>query len=319
MAAAGAAPKNNGMSIASERIPPQTYFIVSARFHYLGPAFAILFANVAPLGVAWLRIAIAAAVFAAWREPWRSVGTWTRRDFALIAALGAVLAAMNSVFYLAISKLPLATVGAIEFLGPVALAAAGTRSVPNAIAFVLAVTGVAALMNVSLQGKPSAFVFAFANCALFTLYIMLGHRLARSAGGGPMDRLAAAMLVAAVLALPVGIADAVPAFADWRVFTAAVGVALSSSVIPYAGEQLAMRRLPRASYALFLSLLPAVAAAVGIAVLGQHPSVPELAGIALVVAAIALHQPAAQPESRPASMPESGHTPRARIGRNEGQ
>ena len=104
-------------------VPPEAYFVVSAIFHYLGPAFAVLlFARVDVLGVAWLRIASAAAIFALWRRPWRHVaGAWR-----LLLAWGAVLAVMNSTFYLAIDRLPLGTVAAIEFLPVVLLAAPGT-------------------------------------------------------------------------------------------------------------------------------------------------------------------------------------------------
>ncbi len=109
-----------------ERLPPHAFFLVSALFHYLGPAFAVLlFARIEPLGVAWLRIATAALVFALWRRPWRFLRDLTGADRLRIAGLGVVLAAMNCCFYEAIARLPLATVGAIEFLGPIALAAWG--------------------------------------------------------------------------------------------------------------------------------------------------------------------------------------------------
>src|SRR3954467_11833817 len=99
----------------ADRVPPQCYFVVSAFFHYLGPAFAVLlFAHVAPLGVAWLRIASAALVFAWWRKPWRFWRTQDSSTRRTILMLGIVLAAMNSIFYLAIARLPLSTVGAIE-------------------------------------------------------------------------------------------------------------------------------------------------------------------------------------------------------------
>src|SRR5215467_13432293 len=99
------------------RVPPHVYFLVSAIFHYLGPAFAVLlFQQVDVLGVAWLRIAAAAAVFAVWRRPWRIVRQLTRTEIANIVALGVVLAAMNACFYVAIARLPLGTVGGIEFL-----------------------------------------------------------------------------------------------------------------------------------------------------------------------------------------------------------
>src|SRR5690349_9624859 len=108
----------------THRIPPHAFFIVSAVFHYLGPSFAVLlFAHVEPLGVAWLRIASAALIFALWQRPLSFIRNATNQERLLILAMGATLAAMNAVFYLAIDRLPLATVGAIEFLGPIGLAA----------------------------------------------------------------------------------------------------------------------------------------------------------------------------------------------------
>lgn len=110
----------SGPAPLAARVPPHAWFVVSAVFHYLGPAFAVLlFPYVAPPGVAWLRIAIAAAVFAAWRRPWRFVGHMTYAERRGVVAMGVVLAAMNTAFYEAIARLPLGTVGGIEFLGPV--------------------------------------------------------------------------------------------------------------------------------------------------------------------------------------------------------
>src|SRR5262245_1956217 len=150
------------------RVPPHVFFFVSAIFHYLGPAFAVLlFANVSVLGVAWFRIASAAAVFAIWRRPWRLfIGQpWVK--LRLLLALGVVLGLMNACFYLAIARLPLGTVGAIEFIGPITLAALGARTLRNMAALLLAVGGVWLLTDVRFSGQPLGFVFAFANCALF--------------------------------------------------------------------------------------------------------------------------------------------------------
>lgn len=102
------------------------------------------------------------------------------------------------------------------------------------------------------------------------------------------------MLIASVAALPFGIRNALPAFTDPLLLAAAVGVGVSSSVIPYVCDQLAMVRLPRATFALLLSLLPATATAIGFLVLGQVPTVAELLGIALVIAGVALHQAASE-------------------------
>jgi len=137
------------------------------------------------LGVAWFRIASAALVFAAWRRPWRLAARLDRGQLRTLVALGAVLAAMNTCFYLAIDRLPLSTVGAIEFLGTVILAAAGARTRRNVLALGLTTVGVAAVTGVRLTGQPLGFVLAFANCALFMLYVILGHRIAsRKQGGG---------------------------------------------------------------------------------------------------------------------------------------
>ena len=266
--------------------PPATYFVTSAVLHYLGPSLAVLlFAHVGALGVAWLRIAAAAVVFAAWRRPWRLL----REPLTL--ALGATLAAMNCLFYLAIARLPLSTVGAIEFLGPVALAALGVRTPRNLFALLLAVGGVAVLTDVRLGGEPLGFVFAFANCAGFVLYVLLGHRVAnRDAERNGIDQLGASMLVAAVLVSPFSIGAAAPAFthATWLLW--GIGVGITSSVLPYVADQLAMARLARSTYALMLSLLPATATVVGLIVLAQVPTPVEDAGIVLVIGGVALHR-----------------------------
>jgi inner membrane transporter RhtA len=264
----------------------------SAVFHYLGPSFAVLlFARVEPLGVAWLRIATAAAVFAAWRRPWRGLRELDRTGWLLIGGLGAVFAAMNSTFYLAIDRLPLATVAAVEFLGPVGLALLGARVARNVVAVAAAAGGVYLLTNVRLVGEPLGVGFAFANAALFTAYIVLAHRVSRRRALGGVDGLAAAMLLAFVVVCPIGLGEAGQALTDPVALAAGVGVGVSSSVIPYVFDQLAMARLARATYALFVALLPATATVIGIVVLHQLPSAVDLVGIALVMLGVALHRP----------------------------
>jgi inner membrane transporter RhtA len=273
------------MALPTARIaaaPPAAYFVVSAVFHYLGPSFAVLlFARVDPLGVAWLRVASAGAAFALWRRPWHAV----RRR--LVVSLGLVLAVMNACFYLAIDRLPLGTVAAIEFLPVIVLAALGVRTFGNLAALVLAVAGVYALVDVQLAGEPVGVVFAFANAILFAAYIVLAHRVARTSA---IDGLAAAMLVATVAVTPIGLASAAPALLDPVAIVAGIVVGLTSSVIPYVFDQLAMARLSRAGYALMVSLLPATATVIGLVVLGQVPTPAEAAGVALVVLAMALRR-----------------------------
>ncbi len=282
--------------VVAERVPPHLYFVVSAVFHYLGPAFAVLlFARVDVLGVAWLRIASAALVFALWRRPWRAFAKLDMSGRRLLVAWGAVLAVMNACFYVAIDRLPLGTVAAIEFLPVIALAALGARSLRNVAALVLAVPGVYLLTGVQLEGEPLGVALAFANAVLFAAYIVLAHRVARHGGLSGIDGLAASMLIAALVVTPMGGWEVVPALADPVALLAGVGVGLCSSVIPYVSDQLAMRRLPRATYALMVSLLPATATVIGIIVLAQVPSWVEVAGVGLVIAGVAIHRQAPEP------------------------
>ena len=319
----GSGPVRSGVRFAAVRaaaaadlLPPSAYFVTSAVFHYLGPAFAVLlFAHIEVLGVAWLRCASAAVVFALWRRPWRvwAASTWRQRR--LLLALGAVLGLMNSSFYLALDRLPLGTVGAIEFLGPVLLAVFGLRSVRNACALVMAVGGVWLLTDVHFAGEPLGLAFAFGNCALCVLYVVLGHRLAADGGASGIDRLGASMLVAMAVVAPVGVGDAAVAFTSPLLLACAFGVGVCSSVIPYVCDQLAMSRLPRATFALMLFLRPATACAIGFVVLGQIPTWLELAGVVLVIAGVAAHQErvagaseAGPPPSRTSSGPERPRT-----------
>jgi inner membrane transporter RhtA len=275
-----------------DAVPPQAYFVGSAVFHYLGPSFAVLlFARVDVLGVAWLRIASAALVFAIWRRPWQKFLAVDRGGKTLIVALGAVFAVMNACFYLSIDRLPLATVAAIEFIGPIALAVIGARVGRNFAAVVVAAAGVYLLTHVRFAGQPVGVAFALANAALFTLYIVLAHRVARRSALGGVDGLAAAMLFAFVFVCPIGFSGAAHAFADPVALAAGVGVGVSSSVIPYVCDQLAMARLPRATYALFVALLPATATVIGVIVLHQLPSRVDAVGIGLVMVGVALHRP----------------------------
>jgi inner membrane transporter RhtA len=270
------------------RVPPHIFFLVSAVFHYLGPAFAVLlFAHVSVLGVTWLRIASAAVVFAAWRRPWRLFKAMPWMKLRILLALGIVLGLMNACFYLAIARLPLGTVGAIEFIGPIMLAALGARTRRNIIALILAAAGGWLLTDIRIIVEPLGFVFAFANCAFFMLYVILGHRIAQDGGAAGIDRLGAAMLIALLTITPIGITGAISAMIQPPLLLAGIGVGICSSVIPYVCDQLAMARLPRATFALLLSLLPASAVIIGVLLLHQIPAPIEIAGILLVAGGVA--------------------------------
>ena len=205
---------------------------------------------------------------------------------------------MNCCFYLAISRLPLSTVAAIEFLPVIALAALGARSARNALALALAVAGVYLLTDVRLAGDVVGFVFAFANAALFLLYIVLADKVAKRPQPRGVDGLAAATLVAAVVVTPIGGWQAARAFTDPTALLAGIGIGLCSSVIPYGLDQVLLARLPRATYATMAALRPAFATLIAIIVLTQIPSTIEIAGITLVIAGVALHHPAHPPNRK---------------------
>ena len=290
-AAGLAAPALGGLAA---KLPPHVWFGVSAVFHYLGPAFAVLlFPHVGVLGMAWLRIASAALVFAPLTRPWAVFARADRSTRLLFLAFGACLAVMNCSFYLALDRLPISLVAAIEFVGTIGVALVGLRSPRNVAALAVAVAGTLLLIDIKWSSDPVGLSWAFLNGALFVGYIVLGHRVARAGAGDGIAGLGAAMAIAFVVVLPIGITDALPAFFSPLLLLAAIGVGICSSVIPYICDQLAMSRLPRASFALMLSLLPVTATLIGIIVLRQIPSLTDCLGIALVVAGVAFHKPAA--------------------------
>jgi inner membrane transporter RhtA len=271
----------------TDRLPPQALFVLGAISQYVGAALAVLlFASVPAAGVAWLRVVAAAAVLVAWRRPWQT--PWTAARLRLTAAFGIALALMNLAFYLAIDRLPLGTAVAIEFVGPIAVAALGSRTRRDTFALVLAVAGVLALADVHLTGSPGGFALAVAAGVLWAAYIVLGHRVAADPQLRAQDGLALAMAIGALALAPFLVASAVPALVDPLLLAACLAVGVASSVVPYGLEQVAMRRLARARFALLLALLPATAAIVGAIVLGQVPGLVETAGIALIVIAASL-------------------------------
>jgi inner membrane transporter RhtA len=277
---------------AARSVPPQAWFAVSAVFHYLGPSFAVLlFPSVGVLGVAWLRIASAALVFAPWTRPWRTFGSADRRTRLLLLALGACLAGMNCSFYLALDRLPLSLVAAIEFVGTIGVALYGLGSSRNFAALALSVAGIYFLIDIRWSSDALGLFWAVLNGLLFVGYIALGHAISRTGAAAGIERLGAAMAVAFLFVFPVGLAQGLRAFADPLLLAAAAGVGICSSVIPYISDQLAMSRLPRASFALLLCLLPATATVIGAIVLAQVPNARDLCGIALVMSGVAVHKP----------------------------
>lgn len=274
--------------------PPHAWFGVSAIFHYLGPSFAVLlFPAVGVLGVAWMRIAAAAAIFAPWTKPWRTIKEADARTRFFLIGLGACLAIMNTSFYLALDRLPMSLVAAIEFVGTIGVALYGLRTARNFTALALAVLGVFLLIDVKWSTDPLGLSWAFLNGALFVGYIVLGHKISESGASGGVERLGAAMAMAFFFIMPIGFVQAAKAFTMPVLVLAGIAVGACSSVIPYVCDQLAMSRLPRASFALMLALLPATATLIGVMVLAQIPSGQDMIGVLLVMSGVAIHKPTA--------------------------
>jgi inner membrane transporter RhtA len=274
----------------ADRIPAPAVFLASGLTQYVGAALAVgLFAVLPAAAVAWWRIAVSALVLLAWRRPWRQ--SWTRPDLLGAAAFGVVLATMNVSFYVAIEHLPLGTAVAIEFLGPVTVAGITGRGWRDRVGIALAAVGVVLLAGVQLDhdvtgGTVLGLVAILGSAVSWAGYILLGRRVAVRRDG--ISSLAVGMAAGAVVWLPLAFGHVLPVVTDLGRTAAIVGVAVLSSVIPYVLEQLVLRRVTAARFAILLAMLPVTAALIGAVVLGQIPTVLELVGMALVSVAIVL-------------------------------
>ncbi|MGH3997888.1 MAG: EamA family transporter [Pseudonocardiaceae bacterium] len=268
-------------------------FVIGGCSSYCGAALAVvLFERLSPAGVAWLRMLVAALVLLTWRRPGRAV--WRGRRLILAGCFGVVTGLMNIAFYEAIARLPLGTAVAVEFCGPVAVAALGSRSVRDVAALLLAATGVALIADVQLAGNPAGLLLALLAAVLWAVYIVLGKRVA--SGGNGLDDMTTGFVLAAVLLCPLAL-DTGPAWTSLSLLAMAAAVGVLSTALPYALDQVVLRRVGQARFALLLALLPAVASVIGFLVLGQLPRPLEAAGIAIVTVAVALSGPAV-PASR---------------------
>ncbi|GEK22357.1 EamA family transporter [Cellulomonas xylanilytica] len=270
-------------------MPAPLLFVLSGLTQYVGAALAVgIFGTIAAASVAWLRIAVSAVVLVVWQRPWRT--RWTAPELRMAVVFGVVLALMNVSFYIAIDHLPLGTAVAIEFLGPVAVAAVTGRGWRDRVGIAVAAVGVVLLAGVSLETGPDAVVGLVAialSAACWAAYILLGRRVARAASGG-ITGLSVAMAAGAVVFAPFLAGGAAPVLDDARLAALVVAIAVCSSVVPYALEQVVLRRVRAATFAVLLAMLPATAAVVGAVVLQQVPHGLEVVGLLLVSAAIVL-------------------------------
>ena len=279
------------------RVPPEPLFILGATSQFVGQALAVdLFDELTPGGTALLRVFGAALMIVALRRSWRR--RWTAAELRWASVFGIVLAAMNLSIYYSVELVPLGNAVAIEFLGPVAVATFGTRTLRSGAALLLAVAGVVVLAGVETDGTLRGVGFALLAGAFWAGYIILGHRVAR--GAAWVDGLGVGMFVGALVISPFGIPHVPTAVTRPALLGLGFLVALLSNVIPYGLDQLVMRRIDQHRFALLQALAPVTAAVVGFLLLSQTPSPREMAGIGLVIVAIVLSRSGNRPAPVPA-------------------
>jgi inner membrane transporter RhtA len=243
---------------------------------------AKLFDSVGPGGAVWLRLLSASLVLSLiWRPRLREL---SRRELLLTATFGVVLAAMNLSFYHALRRLPLGAAVTIEFLGPLAVAIAGSRRRIDLLWVLLAAVGILALSHGGVHGLDAlGIVFALIAGAMWAAYILINARVGQAFAGG--HGLALAMWVAALAALPAGVIEGGAHLLLPRSLLLGIVVGILSSAIPYSFELEALRRIAVNVFGVLMSLEPGMAALAGLLVLGQSLSLRSLLGIVLVVVA----------------------------------
>lgn len=264
-------------------MPPAALFLVGAVAQYSGASIAVLlFEDLRPTTVAWLRVAGAAMTMLTVVRPWR--WAWTRAALGAAAAFGVTTALMNTAFYLAIDRLPLGTAVAIEFAGPVTVAALASHTRRHWSALVLATSGVLLLAGIEIGGSGLGVLFALGAAALWAGYIVLGARVARQGRGAA--GLAVGLVVGTAVITPLGAPGSAPVLDSPALLGLGASVGVLSTAIPYGLDQAVLRRVTRRHFALLLALLPVTATVMGLIVLGQVPGPAELAGTVLVIGAL---------------------------------
>jgi inner membrane transporter RhtA len=281
------APSPGPVSRFLDTASPEGLFVLSAVAQYVGATIAVLlFAQVAPQTVAWLRVLGAAVVvLAVSGRFWRG---WTRRQLAAAAVFGIATATMNTSFYMAIARTDLGKSVAIEFIGPIVVAAVMTHTRRNAAALALAVAGVVVLGRVELDGNAAGLAWLLAASACWALYIVVGSRVAQARPG--VAGLGVGLAIGAVALVPFGAPGSGPVWTSPRLLLACLLVGIFSNAIGYGIDQHVLRRIPVRRFSVLLALLPVTAVAIGWLALDQVPTGSDLIGIALVLSGVALQE-----------------------------
>lgn len=262
--------------------------MLSAVAQYIGAVIAVgLFDRVEPQTVAWFRVMGASIALLAVSKGWRS--GWTRQQLAGVAMFGIATALMNTFFYLAIDRIDLGKGVTIEFIGPIAVAAATTRTGRNALALVFAVAGVCVLGGVEIDdGNTAGLVFILLASAMWAAYIVIGSRVAQVDRG--VAGLGLGLAIGTIVTTPIGAPWSGPVWVAPSLLALCLLVGVFSNAVGYGIDQFTMRRIPIRRFSLLLALLPVTAALMGWAFLDQPPSAIDLVGIALVLVGVAVQE-----------------------------
>lgn len=268
----------------TDRVPPIALVLGAVTSVQVGASLAkTLFDDIGPGGTVMLRILLAAGILALlWRPEIRGR---SRGEWVLVVAFGVSLAGMNYAFYAALDRIPLGVAVTFEFVGPLAVAVFGSRRPLDLLWVALAGAGILLLADPNGGFDGVGVALALLAGAFWAAYILLSARMGQAVPG--QSGLALAMIVAAALVLPAGIAEGGAELLDPVVLAIGLGVAILSSAIPYSLEFEALRRLPAGVFGVLMSLEPAMAALAGLVVLGEVLAARELVAIALVVVASA--------------------------------
>jgi len=265
-------------------LPPEGLFVISAVSQYIGASIAVsVFDRVAPQTVGWLRVVGASVALLVIARP--RPRSWGRERLMGAAVFGIATAAMNLFFYLAIARIDLGKSVAIEFIGPIAVAAATTRSWRNAAALATAVIGVGVLGGVELGDETLGVLFVLAASACWAAYIVIGSRVARVTSG--VDGLGIGLAVGALALAPLGAPWSGPVWTSPLLLAACLATGVFSNAIGYGIDQHVLRRVSVRRFSVLLSLLPVTATAIGWVALDQRPGGLDVIGIALVLIAVA--------------------------------
>jgi inner membrane transporter RhtA len=266
---------------------PEPLFVLSAIAQYTGATIAmLLFDEVAPRTVAWLRVASAAVVLILVSPG--ALHRWTRPQLLAAAVFGIATALMNTFFFMGLARTDLGKSVAIEFIGPIAVAAAMTRTARNAGALLLAACGVVVLGGLEVGDNTIGLLWILAASAMWALYIVIGSRIAQLGRG--VAGLGIGLAIGAVAITPIGAPGSADVFTTPRLLVGCVLVGVFSNAIGYGIDQHVLRRIPVRRFSVLLALLPVTAVVFGWIGLDQVPSPVEFAGIALVLAGVVLQE-----------------------------